>query len=83
MHEMSIAMAICQMAEDRLGPNALKQVTRVGLTVGDQSGIELGSLEFCLDTLLAAPPFAGAKTVITRSADDALHLDYFEVDDAR
>jgi Zn finger protein HypA/HybF involved in hydrogenase expression len=83
MHEMSIALAICQMAEDRLGADALRQVTQVGLTVGDASGVELSSLEFCLDTLLAAPPFAGAKSAITRSSDDALRLDYFEVDDAR
>ncbi len=83
MHEMSIALAICQMAEDRLGVDALKQVTRVGLTVGDSSGVEPTSLEFCLDTLLGAPPFGGGKSVITRSADDALQLEYFEVDDAR
>ena len=31
----------------------------------------------------AAPPFGGAKSVITRSAGDELHLDYLEVDDAR
>lgn len=83
MHELSIAMSVCQMAEDRLGANALGQVTRVGLTVGDQSGIEPGSLEFCLDALLAVPPFSGAKAVITRSDGDALCLEYLEVDDAR
>jgi Zn finger protein HypA/HybF involved in hydrogenase expression len=83
MHEMSIALSVCQMAEDRLGVCTLSQVTRVGLTVGDESGVEPSSLEFCLDALLASPPFAGAKIVITRSAGDALHLDYLEVDDAR
>jgi Zn finger protein HypA/HybF involved in hydrogenase expression len=83
MHEMSIALSVCQMAEERLGVGTLPQVTRVGLTVGDESGVEPSSLEFCLDTLLAAPPFAGAKSVITRSAGDELHLEYLEVDDAR
>jgi Zn finger protein HypA/HybF involved in hydrogenase expression len=55
----------------------------VGLTVGHASGVEPASLEFCLDALLAQPPFGGAKTVITHTAGDDLHLDYLEVDDAR
>ena len=83
MHEMSIAMSVCQLAEDKLGTDALRQVTRVGLTVGHDSGVEPASLEFCLDVLLAEPPFGGAKTVITHTAGDELHLDYLEVDDAR
>lgn len=83
MHELSIAMAVCQMAEDKLGVQALPHITRVGLTVGDGSGVEPASLEFCLDALLAAAPFTGAKTVITGCAGEALHLDYLEVDDAR
>jgi hypothetical protein len=45
--------------------------------------VEPSSLEFCLDALLAAPPFSGAKTVITQSPGDALHVDYLEVDDDR
>lgn len=83
MHELSIAMSVCQMAEDKLGAQALAHVTRVGLRVGDESGVEPSSLEFCLDALLAAPPFRGAKTVITQTLGDDLHLDYLEVDDAR
>lgn len=82
MHELSIALSVCQMAEERLGSAALRQITRIGLTVGDDSGIEPANLEFCLDVLLAAPPFAGAKAVITRLEGDQLNLDYLEVDDA-
>ena len=81
MHELSIAMSVCQMAEERIGVDALPQVISVGLTVGDDSGIEPDQLQFCLDALLASPPFTGAKTLITRRAGDALHLDYLEVDD--
>lgn len=83
MHELSIALSVCQMAEDRLGSEALRQVTRVGLTVGDDCGVEPASLQFCLDALLASPPFGGASAVITRRQGDALHLDYLEVDDER
>ena len=38
MHELSIAMSVCQMAEDRIGAQALPQVISVVLTVGDDSG---------------------------------------------
>jgi Zn finger protein HypA/HybF involved in hydrogenase expression len=81
MHELSVAMAVCQMAEDHLGAEALPWVTKVGLTVGDDAGIEPNHLEFCLEALLATPPFTGAKPVLTRCPGDALHLDYLEVDD--
>lgn len=83
MHELSIAMEVCQMAEDRLGAEALPYVVAVGLSVGDDSGIEADNLEFCLGALLAHPPFAGARATIARCAGDALRLDYLEVDDER
>jgi Zn finger protein HypA/HybF involved in hydrogenase expression len=83
MHELSVAMAVCQMAEERLGVDALPRVIRVAVTVGDDSGIEPAHLEFCLDALFATPPFTGAKTVLARCPGDALHLDYLEVDDGR
>jgi Zn finger protein HypA/HybF involved in hydrogenase expression len=83
MHELSLAMAVCQMAEDRLGSGRLPYVTRIGLTVGDDAGIEPDHLEFCLEALLATPPFTGATPVLTRCPGDALHLDYLEVDDDR
>jgi Zn finger protein HypA/HybF involved in hydrogenase expression len=76
-------MEVCQMAEHRLGAGALPNVVRVGLTVGDDAGIEPDHLQFCLDALLATPPFTGAQTVLTRCPGDALHLDYLEVDDDR
>jgi Zn finger protein HypA/HybF involved in hydrogenase expression len=83
MHELSVAMAVCQMAEDRVGGTALPYVTRIGLTVGDEAGIDPSNLAFCLDALLATPPFTGARAELTRCAGDALRVDYLEVDDDR
>jgi Zn finger protein HypA/HybF involved in hydrogenase expression len=76
-------MEICRLAEERIGKGALCQVVAVGVDVGDDSGIEAGSLEFCLDALLRDPPFAGAAPVIRRLPGDVLALNYLEVDDAR
>ena len=80
MHEMSIALEIARLAEDRLGDAAAQLVT-VGVEVGDDAGVEPASLEFCLEAVLATPPFRGAKGTIVRAPGDVLQLAYLEVDD--
>ena len=83
MHELSIALEICRMAEERLSPVQVAQLVEVGVEVGDDSGLEPENLAFCLEALLQQPPFAGARPVIRRTAGDALRLDYLEIDDGR
>ena len=80
MHEMSIALEIARIAEDRLGLAAPNLIT-VAVDVGDESGIEPANLEFCLEAVLATPPFRGAKGTVVRVRGDALQLAYLEVDD--
>ena len=80
MHEMSIALEIARLAENRLGDVAAQLVT-VGVEVGDDAGVEPASLEFCLEAVLATPPFRGAKGTIVRAPGDVLQLAYLEVDD--
>ena len=83
MHEMSVALEVCRMAEDRLDARQLGQLVTVGLEVGGDAGLEPDNLSFCLETLLAQPPFAGAAAAITRVNGDVLRLTYLEVDDER
>ena len=80
---MSVAIEVCRMAEERLTAQQLGQLVSVGLEVGDQAGLEPDNLSFCLEALLAQPPFAGAKPVITRTRGDDLRVSYLEVDDGR
>jgi len=82
MHEMSVATEVCRMVQERLGDDAAMLV-EVGLDVGDDSGLEPENLQFCLESLLAEPPFHGARPVLTRQAGDVLRLSYLEVDDGR
>lgn len=82
MHEMSVALEVCRMAEERLGPD-VNTLVALGLEVGDDAGLEPESLHFCLDALLAQPPFTGARAVIERVRGDVLRLNYLEVDDGR
>jgi Zn finger protein HypA/HybF involved in hydrogenase expression len=83
MHEMAVALEICRIAEDQAGRAGAGRVVTVGVEVGDQSGVELSSLEFCLEELLRQPPFQRAKPVIARPPGDVLRVSYLEVDDDR
>lgn len=83
MHEMSVALEVCRMAEERLGRDALGGIVAVGVEVGDDAGVEPENLAFCLEAVLATPPFQGAKPVITRLRGDTLRLSYLEVEDGR
>ncbi len=80
MHELSIAVEVCRMAEERLGEGAAR-LRVVGLEVGDDCGLEPDNLSFCLDALLTQPPFGAARCALERRVGDVLRLDYLEVDD--
>ena len=80
MHEMSVALEIARIAEARLGETAHQLVT-VAVDVGDTAGVEYSSLEFCLEAVLATPPFRGAKPHIVRCNGDVLRVAYLEIDD--
>lgn len=78
MHEMSVALEVCRLAEARLGDEA-DSLVAIGITVGDAAGVEPQNLQFCLEALLAEPPFRGAQPRILRTAGDVLQLSYLEV----
>ena len=81
MHEMSLALEVCRIAEERVGPEGLLRLRKVGLAVGLDSGVEPECLEFWLETLLTSPPFAGARAVLDVSPGDDLRVTYLEVED--
>jgi Zn finger protein HypA/HybF involved in hydrogenase expression len=81
MHELSLALEVCRIAEQRVGSAALPAVRSVAVEVGTASGIEVENFRFCLESLLAAPPFVGARPVILSGPGDALRVSYLEVDD--
>ena len=83
MHELSVAIEICRIAESQVGVGEAATITRVGIVVGDDSGLEPANLSFCLETLLSQPPFKNAKPELIPGRGDVLRVDYLEVDDAR
>lgn len=83
MHELSLALEVCRIAEERVGSGALPGVRAIGVDVGEASGVEVANFTFCLETLLSAPPFDDARAVIRRCPGDVLRVSYLEVEDGR
>lgn len=83
MHELSVALEVCRMAEAQVGRDTVAQVVIVGLDVGDDAGVEVSNLQFCLEALLTEPPFKNAQPVIQACRGDVLRLAYLEIDDDR
>lgn len=82
MHEMSVALEVGRLVEEQLAAHPGRLLS-VGVIVGDDSGFEPESLTFCLEAVLAHPPFGGARPVLNRVPGDALRLEYLEIDDGR
>ena len=81
MHEMSIAMEVCRIAQERVGLEALARVREIGLVVGYDSGVEPESLRFCLEALLEQAPFRGARAALELVPGDDLRVNYLDLDD--
>ena len=81
MHEMSVALEVCRIAEGQVGRAALANVVEVAVEVGDDAGVEPGNLAFCLETLLTLPPFGRARPRLIHRPGSILRVDYLEVDD--
>ena len=83
MHEMSIAMEVGSIAERQVRAEDVPRIVEVAVEVGDEAGVEVENLSFCLEVVLSTPPFRRAKPVIVRVPGDVLRVNYLEVDDGR
>lgn len=83
MHELSLALEVCRLARETLAasPGAEGRVLRVGVEVGEDSGVEAEGFRFCLDALLSEAPFTGASTALIPRPGTDLRLAWLEVDD--
>ena len=81
MHELSLALEVCRIAEARLDGAEVRRLRRVGIEVGEDANIEVANFEFCLEALLGAPPFGAATPIVTRCPGEDLRLAFMEVDD--
>lgn len=83
MHELSVAIEICRLAEANAGAAGPAAVRVVAVEVGDDAGLEPDNLRFCLEALLGAPPFGAARPELTLVPGDDMRVAWLEVDDGR
>lgn len=83
MHELSLALEVCRMTEVHLGDAPPAWLRCVAVEVGDDANVEVENFRFCLEALLASPPFGAARPAILRRAGPELRIAYLEVDDGR
>lgn len=83
VHELSLALDVCRLVEEKVGAEALGDVVTVAVEIGDDAGVEAANFEFCLSTLLREPPFARADAVLLKRTGDVLRVAWLEVDDDR
>jgi Zn finger protein HypA/HybF involved in hydrogenase expression len=80
VHELSLAIEIGRLAEEKLGDSVARCV-RVGVDVGTHSGVEPSALEFCLEAVFSHPPWKGAKAVLSCPPSDIFQVTWFEIED--
>ncbi len=83
MHELSLALEVCRIAEEVLEREGGRSIRAIGVEVGDDAGIEVESFRFCLEALVSEPPFVGGSAQLLPGVGSALRLAYVEVDDGR
>ena len=81
MHEMSVALEVCDIAQRAIGDRSPRSIREVVVVVGEESGLEPDNLSFCLTAVLGAPPFAGARAVLRRVAGDILTVAHVDVEE--
>jgi Zn finger protein HypA/HybF involved in hydrogenase expression len=74
MHEMSLASSILDAVHAEPA-----RVTKVGLRIGEWSGVDTESLRFCLETLSAGAPIE--FDIDFQPASPRLDIAYFEIED--
>ena len=76
MHEMSIAAAVMEGVEAESARFGGARVAKVGLRVGELSGVEVESLRFCLEIVAQEIEFD-----IQTSPGTELNFAYMEIED--
>ena len=83
MHELSLALEVCRLAEEVMIRERGVAVRSLGVEVGRDAGVELDNFRFCLDAIMQEPPFVGGSAEYLPAAGIDLRLTYLEVDDGR
>jgi hydrogenase nickel incorporation protein HypA/HybF len=79
MHELSIALALVELACEEVDRRQLPHVHAVHLRLGSLSGVVRDSLLFSFDAAAAGTPIEGASLKVEETAGHELELFALEV----
>jgi len=81
MHELSIANSVLEAVQKEMTRRPRARLTKIGLRIGEFSGVEESSLRFCLEVLVRDTEMRDAVLDIERGPRDELDLSYLEVEE--
>ena len=80
MHELSLAQEILDITLSYAGRHEAKNVTAVGLILGEDDFLEMESLRFCFEAISRNTVAQGAKLLTRKVPGRELKVEYLEVD---
>jgi len=84
MHELSIAQSIVDAAREQAAAHGSRRVLRVGVRVGELSGVAVDALQFCFGMTVKDTELDGAvletEAVAVRFRCGACHHEFHPVD---
>ena len=81
MHELGIANSVLEAVQKEMTRRPGARLTKVGLRIGEFSGVEESSLRFCFEVLVRDTEMRSAVLDIERGPRDELDLSYLEVEE--
>jgi hydrogenase nickel incorporation protein HypA/HybF len=82
MHEMSIASSVLEAVREEARKYEGSHVRKVGLRIGEWSGVDTESLRFCFEALVTGSEFAPlALEIDFHPASPHMDIAYVELED--
>jgi Zn finger protein HypA/HybF involved in hydrogenase expression len=83
MHEMGIANSILEAVHKELHQYPGHRAEKVGVRIGEYSGVNAESLRFCFEVLAKSWEFQVPELEIDECSGDALDLAYIELQEVK
>lgn len=81
MHEMGIASSVIEAVRAEAARRPGARVTKVGMRIGELSGVDRESLTFCFEALVKDTELECAALAIEGASRDELDLSYLELEE--
>lgn len=81
MHEMGIASSVIEAVRAEAARRPGARVTKVGMRIGELSGVDRESLTFCFEALVKDTELESAVLAIEDASRDELDLSFLELEE--